>query len=105
VPYDRTVWFSRLAPVNLLSLIARRSFDQQGLRYRRVVYPQRKDFRDPARLRMRISRDPEAEVIVHPAFEDDFARCGVDDSYASERVTEFRALRMLGLTSSYNPPL
>jgi len=105
LPYDPSLWFSRLAPINLLSLIARRSFDQQGLRYRRVVYPQRKDFRDPARLRMRISRDPEAEVIVHPAFEDDFARYGVDDSYSAERMTEFRALRMLGPTTSYNPPL
>ncbi|MGZ7079649.1 MAG: ChbG/HpnK family deacetylase, partial [Thermoanaerobaculia bacterium] len=35
LPYDPSLWLSRLAPVNVLSLALRRTLDARGLRYRR----------------------------------------------------------------------
>ncbi|MGZ7081317.1 MAG: ChbG/HpnK family deacetylase, partial [Thermoanaerobaculia bacterium] len=95
LPYDPSLWFSRLAPVNVLSLALRRTLDARGLRYRRCLYPLKRDFLDFARLRARIA--PDVEVIVHPADEDDFAKYKVDDRYSADRVIEYRALRMLSV--------
>jgi len=90
LPYDRSLWFTRLAPVNVFSIFLRRALDARGFRYRRLVYPQPKHFRDAARLRKHISRWPDAEVIVHPATERDF-----EDDYASDRVREYEMLMSL----------
>jgi len=95
LPYDRSLWFSRLAPVNLLSMALRRTLDARGFRYRRSFYPLKRDFLDFARLRARI--EPDTEVIVHPSNEDDFAKYAVDDPHSADRVIEYRALRMLSV--------
>ena len=93
LPYDPALWLTSLAPLNVLSLLARRDFHVRGLRHRRFIYPRR--FDDLARLAVRIGNDPDAEVIVHPAAEDDFAKYAVADPYSADRVTEFRALMTL----------
>ena len=100
LPYDRSLWWSRLAPVNVLSIFLRRTLDARGFRYRRVVYPQPKHWRDTARLLAHITRHEDVEVIVHPAVERDF-----DDAYASDRQNEYRTLRALSELRSaiYNP--
>jgi len=96
LPYDTSLWFTRLAPLNVLALLARQTLRRHGFRFRPMVYPQRKHFLDQGRLRALLARDPAAEVIVHPAVADDFAAFGVSDPYSVGRVTEYRALQMLG---------
>lgn len=96
LPYEPSLWLSRLAPLNVLSLMTRRALRRNGFRSRRVLYPQRKDFLDQGRLRALLTGDPSAEVIVHPAVADDFAAFSVADPYSAGRVTEYRSLRMLG---------
>jgi predicted glycoside hydrolase/deacetylase ChbG (UPF0249 family) len=100
LPYDRGLWLSRLAPVNVFSIFLRRTLDARGFRYRRVVYPQPRHWRDAGRFFAHITRHEGVEVIVHPAVERDF-----NDAYASDRLTEYRTLRTLSeLTSGiYNP--
>ena len=97
LPYEPSLWFSRLAPLNVLSLFSRRTFRRHGFGFRRVVYPQKRHFLDQGRLRALLSRHPDAEVIVHPAVADDFAAFAVADPYSAGRVAEYRALRMLGI--------
>lgn len=87
LPYDRSLWLTRLMPINVLSIFLRRDLESRGLQYRRVIYPQPKHLRDAARLRKHITRWPDAEVIVHPATERDF-----EDDYGSDRVREYRML-------------
>ena len=96
LPYERSLWLTRLAPLNVLALWSRPTLRRYGFRSRRVIYPQRKDFLDQGRLRALLTRDAGAEVIVHPAIADDFAAFAVADSYSGGRVTEYRALQMLG---------
>lgn len=111
LPYATALWFSRLAALNVMSLLSRATLGRHGFRYRRVIYPQKRDFLDQGRLRALLARHPSAEVIVHPAARDDFALFGVQDPYTEGRVDEYRALRMLGATrrsgidacSPYNP--
>ena len=98
LPYEPSLWFTRLAPLNVLALLSRKTLRRHGFRSRRVMYPQKRDFLDQGRLRALLSRDPEAEVIVHPAVTDDFAAFAVADPYSEGRVIEFRALQMLGTT-------
>lgn len=95
IPYDPALWTSRKAAINVLALLARGAASRAGLRYRRCLYPSMADFLDHGKLRAKIARRPEAEIIVHPATEDDFERYGVADSYAAGRATEYLALRMV----------
>ena len=97
LPYELSLWFSRLAPLNVLSLFSRRTLRRHGFGFRRVIYPQKRHFQDQGRLRALLSRFPEAEVIVHPAVADDFAAFSVRDPYSAGRVAEYRALRMVGM--------
>jgi predicted glycoside hydrolase/deacetylase ChbG (UPF0249 family) len=90
LPYDRSLWLTRVAPVNLLSIFLRRVLDARELRYRRVIYPQPRHFRDAARLRRHITRWPDAEVIVHPATERE-----ATDAYGGDRVREYEMLKTL----------
>lgn len=105
LPYDTSLWFSRLAPLNVLAILSRGTLRRHGFRFRPVVYPQRKHFLDQGRLRALLARNPRAEVIVHPAVADDFAAFGVSDPYSGGRVTEYRALQMLGTATSGEQPL
>jgi predicted glycoside hydrolase/deacetylase ChbG (UPF0249 family) len=95
LPYDPGLWLSTKAPVNLLSLLARRRIERLGFEALPCIYPQRRHFLDHGLLRRELVQNPGAEVIVHPAERDDFAEHGVEDPYTEGRVTEFRALRML----------
>jgi predicted glycoside hydrolase/deacetylase ChbG (UPF0249 family) len=95
IPYDPALWKSRKAAINVLAILARGAAVRAGLRYRRCYYPSMRDFLDHGKLRRKIARSPEAEIIVHPAAENDFERYRVADDYAAGRTTEYQALQML----------
>lgn len=95
LPYDPALWRTKPA-LAALALSARRSFARLGLESLPCLYPQPAHFRDQGRLRALMGRNPDAEVIVHPADRDDLLELGIPDPYTAGRVTEFQALRMLG---------
>jgi predicted glycoside hydrolase/deacetylase ChbG (UPF0249 family) len=97
LPYDRSLLFTRRFPLFVLSWLARARLRRLGFEHSPTFfYPGAAHFRDHGWLRARLARDPAAEVIVHPARENDMADLEYSDIYTEERVTEFRALRMLG---------
>jgi hypothetical protein len=49
-------------------------------------------------MRATMNRNPNAEIIVHPASHNDIDSLEFPESYAEGRVREFRALQMLGYT-------
>ena len=95
LPYDPGLWFTPKAPINLLSRLARSKLKKHGFVSLPCFYPQAAHFRDSGKLRARLSRDPDTEVIVHPSRQDDFAEFRIPDPYSTGRVLEFQALRML----------
>jgi len=96
LPYDRSLWLSGKASLNLLSLLARRHFVREGFESLPCFYPQMKSFYDQGLFRTQLTRHLRTEVIVHPAEFDDVGTLEFPDTYTTERVTEFQALRMLG---------
>ncbi len=94
LPLDFSLWMAK-PTLLLLALKSRRTLQQLGFNSLTCFYPQAKHFADQGLLRARLSLDPQAEVIVHPAILDDFKSLGIEDPYQAERVTEFRALWML----------
>jgi predicted glycoside hydrolase/deacetylase ChbG (UPF0249 family) len=103
IPYDPALWRGRKAVLNVLALLSRPAAFRFGFRQRSCFYPQAADFADPGRFRARLADEPEAEVIVHPAVADDFARYGVDDPYSAGRRDEYDALRLLGVAMHAAP--
>jgi predicted glycoside hydrolase/deacetylase ChbG (UPF0249 family) len=95
IPYDPGQWPSRLAVLNILALLARRSLKKHGLSTLPCFYPKKAHFLDQGRFRASLRRHPGTEVIVHPARANDFARLGIQDAYTDARVREYRALLML----------
>jgi predicted glycoside hydrolase/deacetylase ChbG (UPF0249 family) len=82
----------------LLTRLAARDFRRLGFESLPCFYPQARHFGDQGRLRLELGRNPQAEVIVHPASENDLPRLSIPDSYTTGRVTEYRALRMLSFS-------
>jgi predicted glycoside hydrolase/deacetylase ChbG (UPF0249 family) len=95
VPFDMRLLLSAKLPLALLSWFARGEVKRLGFEHFPCVYPFTTSFADQGRLQQSLSRNPKAEVIVHPARSNDFPLLGVQDSYADERVVEYRALAML----------
>jgi len=96
LPYDRSLWKTAQAPIVLLSLLARRRFKKNGFQLYACIYPQKGCFQDHGILRAALAKNPQAEVIVHPAEKNDLGMLEFPDSYAEARVLEYQALRMLG---------
>ncbi len=88
------IWGSKF-PLILLSLAAKRRFKRLGFEFLPCFYPKLSLFSDPKLLCAQLSRRPGAEVIVHPAKKDDLGAECVADPYRSQRVVEFRGLRVL----------
>ncbi len=96
VPYDPGLW---LTPKFPLAWLARRALGvvrSLGLETHPCFYPALGFFFDPGRMRAALARHASSEVIVHPADRADFARYQIPDDYCEPRVTEYRALLMLG---------
>jgi predicted glycoside hydrolase/deacetylase ChbG (UPF0249 family) len=96
LPYDPSLWLTKKIPLLLMSIRARSRLKHYRFEFRPCIYPRVNDFSDPKQLRYRLIQNPEAEVIVHPAEKDDIGTLEIPDSYTAGRVTEFRALQMLG---------
>lgn len=103
LPYDPGLWLTPKAPINILSLAARRRLRARGFVSLRCFYPRPSHFRDPGLLRARLARQGESEVIVHPSVTDDFGPLRIPDPYSAGRVTEYRALRMLARRPDATP--
>jgi predicted glycoside hydrolase/deacetylase ChbG (UPF0249 family) len=99
LPYDPKLWKTSQAPLILLSILARRKFIHHGFESLPCIYPQKGYYLDQGKLRARLAKHPQSEVIVHPAETNDLATLEFPDSYTNERVLEYRALRMLSLIS------
>ena len=99
LPYDPALWWSSQAPIALLSLLAKRQLDKNNFQYKKCIYPAQSYFLDQGKLRALLSKNPHAEVIVHPAAIDDMATLRFPDSYSSGRVIEYQALQMLSENS------
>jgi predicted glycoside hydrolase/deacetylase ChbG (UPF0249 family) len=97
LPYDKALLKSFKAPLVLFSLLNRPGLKRWGFESMTCFYPQTNHFLDHGLFRARLSRTPEAEVIVHPADLNDLAELEFPDSYTEGRVLEYRALRMLEL--------
>jgi predicted glycoside hydrolase/deacetylase ChbG (UPF0249 family) len=97
LPWDPRLALSARFPLALLALGARGELRRQHLEYTAFVYPSTRLFADQGRLQRVLARNPEAEVIVHPADDDDHLLYEQPDSYTEGRVLEYRALGMLGL--------
>jgi predicted glycoside hydrolase/deacetylase ChbG (UPF0249 family) len=95
LPYDPALWWTPKFPFLILSLLARGSLRRHGFQYLPCFYPKPSHFLDHGRMRAELSRRADAEVIVHPAESDDVRLLPIPDSYSSERVLEYRSLRML----------
>lgn len=92
---DRKLIFTLKAPLFFFSWFARFRLRALGFRFLPCFYPQSAHFRDHGLFRSELARNPEAEVITHPAEVNDFVKHRVPDVYAEQRVLEFKALRML----------
>lgn len=101
-PFDARLFFSGKCVLNLLSLAALPSFKRSKLERRPFFYPSLAQFHRPLNLRDQLTRFSEkmgpsafGEVIVHPAAYEDFSTLGIQDSYSSQRVVEFNALKLM----------
>jgi hypothetical protein len=89
-------------PLAALALLARSRLRKHGFEFAACFYPQWSHFQDPGKLRSSLARNSEAEIIVHPADADDVRTLEYPDIYSSQRVTEFQALRMLGIVPPFS---
>ncbi len=84
-------------PLVILSLLALPTFRKNGWKHRPFYYPSLRELEDPAAFRARVARHPDHEYITHPATLDDVSSLPDPDHYSSERILEYRALRMLSV--------
>lgn len=70
LPYDRRLWFTRLFPLALMSLLNKKEMLRHRLHFRNFLYPQARDWKDPERLRKLIAASPHTEIVAHPALTD-----------------------------------
>ena len=92
LPLDPQLAFVKRAVVFWLAVMAKPSVDRLGLRALPCRYPTLSQLRSNHYVR-RLLRNPNTEVIVHPARESDFSEHGIKDPYAAPRVEEFSALK------------
>jgi predicted glycoside hydrolase/deacetylase ChbG (UPF0249 family) len=93
-PYDPSLWLGPKAILNLLSLRASQRLKALGFSSLPCFYPQSSHFLDPGRFRAALAKNPESEIIVHPARSNDLVRLAIPDPYTDGRVLEYRVLRM-----------
>lgn len=95
LPYDPGLKFSAKVPLLIFSKMMEANVKANGFRTLKVFYPQLIHFQDHGLLRSKINENPEAEVIVHPAFQNDIDTLEYPDSYTEGRVREYHALKMI----------
>lgn len=96
LPTDPRLWKSRHWPVAAMTALARRRARILGLNSLPCLYPSSGLFGDFASLQALLSKKTRFEIITHPASIDDVGLQAFYDPYRAGRVTEFRALRMIG---------
>jgi len=107
LPYDPALKFSGKLPLLIFSKLMESDVKAAGFRTMKVFYPQLIHFQDHGLLRSKINENPEAEVIVHPAAQNDIDTLEFPDAYTDGRVREYHALMMitfLRYLSTSNPP-
>lgn len=96
VPYDPQLWLSSKMPINFFSknLAASKNLKdfQANSRFR---YPSASIFESSQKLGKYLLASKGAEVLTHPASEDDFQKYGIQDPISYSRVLEYRALKEL----------
>ncbi len=102
LPLDFSLWKTSQAPLIFLSLLARPKLIHHGFKFIPCIYPHRNYFLDHGKLRAQLTKNPQAEVIVHPAKTNDLGDLEFPDDYTCGRVYEFRALQMLRMIETEN---
>jgi predicted glycoside hydrolase/deacetylase ChbG (UPF0249 family) len=95
LPYDPGLKFSGKLPLLIFSKMMEAKVKASGFRTLKVFYPQLIHFQDHGLLRSKINENPDAEVIVHPAYQNDMDTLEYPDSYTDGRVREYHALKMI----------
>jgi len=95
IPYDPGLKYSGKLPLLIFSKMMEAKVKANGFRTLKVFYPQLIHFQDHGLLRSKINENPDAEVIVHPAYQNDIDSLEYPDSYTDGRVREYHALKMI----------
>jgi len=99
LPTHPRLWLSSKLPLALMAWWAKGKFDRYGFQFHPFLYPSASDFMDQGVLRAKLAQNPQAEIIVHPAQKADRDMLEFPEPYMEGRVTEFKALQMLGKLS------
>ena len=102
LPFDPELKFSAKFPLLPLSWLAQSAVKRHQFKSMTVFYPLRAHFLDHGLMRAKMNRNPQAEVIVHPASYNDIDELEFPDSYSNGRVDEFRALQMMGFLQNHS---
>ena len=92
LPLDLRLLVSRKAPVYWLAWWNRSKLKANGMVARRCIYPTQRRLERVVRNPSLLSRWGGCEVITHPAKVLDFDSSGVEDSYRTGRLEEYRLL-------------
>jgi predicted glycoside hydrolase/deacetylase ChbG (UPF0249 family) len=95
IPYDRGLWLTGKAPLNFFAHQLTRSAAIKNFQTLPFRYPSPKVFKSSESLANYLMKSNGAEVLTHPAAEDDFAQYGIKDPVSYSRVEEYRALKSL----------
>lgn len=97
VPYHRSLWFGRKAPIAWLGHTVEKAAKRLQFSFDPFYYPTLGDFSSFNRLVHCLNRSVQTEVLIHPAFRDDIAQEAPSDTYRRHRVIEFNVLRLLSI--------
>ncbi len=95
LPLDKRLWLTKKFPLMLLCWVAKKSLKDNGFCSYPCIYPRYRDFESIGHFNTSISRDPHAEIIVHPAKYNDLESLGIPDSYTAGRVREYELLKLI----------
>jgi predicted glycoside hydrolase/deacetylase ChbG (UPF0249 family) len=102
IPYDPSLWLSKKAPINLLSLLSSRIFRMAGWSSAPFVYPNFETVKNPFKLGSLLKTMPDSsEIIFHPSAKDDLEDIGSQDTYRSQRCVEYHGLTQLPTVLGY----
>ena len=86
LPYDPGLKFSAKLPLLIFSKLMESEVEANGFHTLQVFYPQLIHFQDHGLFRSKMNENPDAEVIVHPASQNDIDTLEYPDSYTDGRV-------------------
>lgn len=95
LPYNWSFIFSPKIILLVLSLSAKRKFEQCGINFRPFFYPNFSKIDSSDQLRDVLENKTGYEIITHPSDLADFVLLSINDKYNHERVKEFNILTEL----------